>query len=71
MILLKDHNAETLHEALADLQLPERLVRQLHALAMKHSAREIPAELEAPAGPDPGARVDSGPHPGRQGGLAA
>jgi len=45
MILLKDHNAQTLHEALADLQPPERLVRQLHALAMKHSAREIPAEL--------------------------
>ena len=45
MILLKDHNAETLQEALADLRPPERLVRQLHALAMKHSALEIPAEL--------------------------
>ena len=45
MILLKDHNAESLQEALADLHPPERLVRQLHALAMKHSACEIPAEL--------------------------
>ncbi|MFN9373182.1 MAG: 23S rRNA (adenine(2503)-C(2))-methyltransferase RlmN [Planctomycetaceae bacterium] len=46
MILLKDHNAATLQEALSDLQPPERLVRQLHALAMKHSALEIPAEFQ-------------------------
>jgi len=45
MILLKDQTSTELAQALADLALPERLVRQLHAAAVRRAATEIPIEL--------------------------
>jgi 23S rRNA (adenine2503-C2)-methyltransferase len=45
MILLKDHTSDELHRLLAELALPGRLVRRLHAAAVRRDAREIPLEL--------------------------
>jgi 23S rRNA (adenine2503-C2)-methyltransferase len=45
MILLKDQTAAELGEALADLAPPPRVVRQLHADAVRRAAVEIPTEL--------------------------
>jgi 23S rRNA (adenine2503-C2)-methyltransferase len=45
MILLKDHTSTELAQALADLAPPARLVRQLHAAAVRRGATELPAEL--------------------------
>ena len=45
MILLKDQTSTELAQALADLTLPDRLVRQLHAAAVRRGATEIPLEL--------------------------
>src|SRR5690349_14550581 len=45
MILLKNQTSTELAQALADLALPERLVRQLHAAAVRRAATEIPTEL--------------------------
>ncbi|TXT38474.1 MAG: Uncharacterized protein FD138_358, partial [Planctomycetota bacterium] len=45
MILLKDQTSTELALALADLALPERLVRQLYAAAVRRGATEIPTEL--------------------------
>ncbi len=44
-VLLKDHTSAELTAALADLKLPERLVRQLHAAAVRRGATELPVEL--------------------------
>lgn len=45
MILLKDHTSTELAAALADLSPPPRLVRQLHAAAVRRGAHELPLEL--------------------------
>jgi 23S rRNA (adenine2503-C2)-methyltransferase len=45
MIYLKDHTSTELARELADLALPDRLVRQLHASAVRRGARELPVEL--------------------------
>lgn len=45
MIYLKDHTSTELASALADLNVSDRLVRQLHAAAVRRDARELPAEL--------------------------
>lgn len=45
MILLKDQTSTELAQALADLALPDRLARQLHAAAVRRGAIEIPTEL--------------------------
>ncbi len=45
MILLKDHTSSELAQALADLRPSDRLVRQLHAAAVRRNATEIPLEL--------------------------
>jgi hypothetical protein len=45
MIRLKDLTSTELAEALADLAPPPRLVRQLHAAAVRRGAVELPDEL--------------------------
>src|SRR6185369_12118706 len=45
MILLKDVTSAELQVALAGLSPPERLVRQLHAAAVRRGVTEIPTEL--------------------------
>ena len=45
MILLKDQTSAELAAALSDLAPPDRLVRQLHALAVRHNASAVPGEL--------------------------
>jgi 23S rRNA (adenine2503-C2)-methyltransferase len=45
MILLKDLTSTELAQALADLAPPDRLVRQLHAAAVRRGMAELPAEL--------------------------
>ena len=45
MILLKDQTSTELAQALADLAPPERLVRQLHAAAVRRGVAELPTEL--------------------------
>lgn len=45
MILLNDQTATELAQALADLNPPERLVRQLHSLAVRRPGAEFPTEL--------------------------
>jgi len=45
MIFLKDITSTELSQALAELNPPERLVRQLHAAAVRRNMTEVPAEL--------------------------
>ena len=45
MILLKDQTSTELALALADVAPPDRLVRKLHAAAVRRGATEIPLEL--------------------------
>lgn len=45
MILLKDHTSAELSVALADLAPPARLVRQLHAAAVRRGMTELPTEV--------------------------
>jgi 23S rRNA (adenine2503-C2)-methyltransferase len=45
MILLKDLTSTELAQALADLAPPDRLVRQLHAAAVRRGMTELPVEL--------------------------
>ena len=45
MILLKNHTSTELAIALADLAPPDRLVRKLHASAVRRGMTELPAEV--------------------------
>ena len=45
MLLLKDHTSAELLAGLADLAPPERLVRRLHAHAVRRNGSDIPTEL--------------------------
>lgn len=45
MILLKDLTSAELTEALAEFAVPDRLVRKLHAAAVRRNAVELPEEL--------------------------
>lgn len=45
MILLKDQTSAELAEALAEFSPPDRLVRRLHAAAVRRNAVELPSEL--------------------------
>ena len=45
MILLKNQTSTELFDLLGDLQPSERLVRQLHAAAVRRNAQELPVEL--------------------------
>ncbi|HEY2252613.1 MAG TPA: radical SAM protein, partial [Planctomycetaceae bacterium] len=45
MILLKDLTSTELAQALVDLAPPDRLVRQLHAAAVRRGMTELPVEL--------------------------
>ncbi len=45
MLFLKDHTSTELAQALADLAPPARLIRQLHAAAVRRGEIEVPAEL--------------------------
>lgn len=45
MIYLKNHTADELAGELAELAPPARLIRQLHAAAVRRNARDLPSEL--------------------------
>jgi 23S rRNA (adenine2503-C2)-methyltransferase len=45
VILFKDHTSDELRQELADLNPPERLMRQLQTAVLRRNARELPREL--------------------------
>ena len=45
MILLKDRTSAELAQALGNLPVPERVIRRLHAAAVRRGMTELPAEL--------------------------